>query len=154
MAEFLLQWVTRAMSDLRRPLLTVVALGVVCLLIALFVFPGPGQVQSTLAHRMAAVSHLSSVGNLGAITPQTTAPVAPPAPTQGSPSGEGQGGNGTTVLVPTTTVPPTNDNDPVSTTTQPPLQTTTTTTAGGTGGQRLQRPTDRRRGRADLELHL
>jgi beta-glucanase (GH16 family) len=124
------------MSDLRRPLLTVVTLGAVCLLIGLFVFPGPGRPQPQ--SRLADVSHLGSVSTLGTITPQTSAPQSPPPTTLGFPSGQGQSGaRGETVLAPTTTtLPPLGDPASTTTTTAAPATTTTTIApANDCGGQ-------------------
>ncbi len=114
------------MSDLRRPLLTVVALAALCTLIGIFIFPGPPNPPNS---GQPLPRSLSSIENLGSVTPQAAQPVALPAPVPNAPPVQpsNQPGPETrqlpAVTTPTPTPPPT--TAPPTTTTVPPTTTTT-----------------------------
>jgi beta-glucanase (GH16 family) len=108
-------------SDLRRPLIILVALAVLCTLVGVFVFPGP-------SHPTQQPSSTSSIENLGSVTPQaaqatpspSVQPIAVASPAAAAPQSTGEGGNAARPLI---------ANTPDSTTTTVAPETTPTTTA-------------------------
>jgi beta-glucanase (GH16 family) len=100
------------MSDLRRPLVIIVALAALCTLVGVFVFPGPPDPRALQPRG------LSSIENLGSVTSQTAQPVALPAPAPNAPP-----------VHPTNQPGPQGQARPADTAPPPTTTTTTTTTA-------------------------
>ena len=104
------------MSDLRRPLVTIVFLAALCTLVGVFVFPGPSQPP---------LRGLSAITRLGTVAPQPVQPVATQSPSQGvaavagpaqvAPGPTSFGGSSTTNATP----PPTTTSTTTTTTSAP-----------------------------------